>query len=774
MSLVSAFETRVNVNVVGGLVKLGLFEKEGLSLALGTTSWNVVIISPHSAAQESQSGSSLKKRLAINRDITAIETAHFEGGDGVDVVLIGTTTNLLAYNVETNCDLFYKDVPDGVNAILFCPELAAFSNGRKQPIVVVGGNCSIQAFDCLGEEVFWTVTSDNVSAMVLVDIDQDGERELLVGSDDATIKAFRGEQVIYSISESDRVTHLHALGDGDCFAYGLSNGTIGVYAGNTKLWRAQHKERVTAMAAYDVSDDPTQPLLALVVGYSSGLVEARKKETGKVLWSSFVVDSASSSDGDAVAGIACGNLRGHCGAKGRPQLITVSTKGVLSAFIPKARTPPNERRQTERADGHQLSVGKVDQFRASFRKSMSALSLKAGDGADGGHGLGARASVEEMDELETAQRERDELRQEMEYLEANWKTLRGGALDDPGLIPPDTEIACTLTPSIERKRLLLIMNTNNSTVIKAAVIYGDRVFENGCFMLVPAAQRASITLPLRFEKDLQCTLSIKAMVGHLASAQNHVFELSHRIPKFASYLYVATASIPSELRPESHVAFVLPERVNRLILWLNQAFLLEYEANAKRTVDISFVSLRSGEYLTLQCDGQNNVKIYTEDLALCGDIVQDICQYLSIHELQSTCHFNKDFEALRRNLERVEQHNAIRNRLSIDIAANTATIRNLMVKAQDSRVQRDHSEFKRHFAELFEVNQEMVGEFRKRQKNHLLLIDALKATNQSIQKMARLRVGKYQKMTVSLSRQAIKKKNADALINALHAVMGGH
>ena len=198
MSLVSAFETRVNVNIVEGLVKLGYYENEGLSLALGTQSWNVVIISPHSAIQESQSSSSLKKRLAINRDITAIETAKFD--DDVDIVLIGTTTNLLAYNVESNSDIFYKDVPDGVNTLLFVNELPHLSNDKKQPIVVVGGNCSIQAFDQMGEEVFWTVTSDNVTCMVLCDIDNDGVKELLIGSEDCKIRAFKGESVIYSIS----------------------------------------------------------------------------------------------------------------------------------------------------------------------------------------------------------------------------------------------------------------------------------------------------------------------------------------------------------------------------------------------------------------------------------------------------------------------------------------------------------------------------------------------------------------------------------------------
>merc|ERR1712176_270400 len=110
------------------------------------------------------------------------------------------------------------------------------------------------------------------------------------------------------------------------------------------------------------------------------------------------------------------------------------------------------------------------------------------------------ASMNEMDELETLIKERNEMKQELEYLQSNYRTLKADNMNDPSLIPPNTEISCTLTPSIEKKSLLLIMNTSNTTVIKSAVIYRDKVFENGSFMLVSSQPRVSITLPLKFEK----------------------------------------------------------------------------------------------------------------------------------------------------------------------------------------------------------------------------------------------------------------------------------
>ena len=41
-----------------------------------------------------------------------------------------------------------------------------------------GGNCSIQGYDARGEDVFWTVTGDNVLSLMIFDFDSDGENEV--------------------------------------------------------------------------------------------------------------------------------------------------------------------------------------------------------------------------------------------------------------------------------------------------------------------------------------------------------------------------------------------------------------------------------------------------------------------------------------------------------------------------------------------------------------------------------------------------------------------
>ena len=41
--------------------------------------------------------------------------------------------------MQKNSDLFYKEVPDGVNDAIF-----GYMDNTQKPIVLVGGNCSIQ------------------------------------------------------------------------------------------------------------------------------------------------------------------------------------------------------------------------------------------------------------------------------------------------------------------------------------------------------------------------------------------------------------------------------------------------------------------------------------------------------------------------------------------------------------------------------------------------------------------------------------------------------
>lgn len=148
-----------------------------------------------------------------------------------------------------NADVFDKEVNDGLSSLSLCsaeslPDVA-------QPVVIVGGNCSITGFDVDGEERFWTVSGDNVQALEFMDFNQDGVDELLAGSDDFAIRVFKGEEIIQDITEKAKVTAISKISK-TTFGYSLSNGAYGVYNLKKKLWKSRSKDPVTAICGANI------------------------------------------------------------------------------------------------------------------------------------------------------------------------------------------------------------------------------------------------------------------------------------------------------------------------------------------------------------------------------------------------------------------------------------------------------------------------------------------------------------------------------------------
>lgn len=260
--LIPAFKLQLNNPILKRLADIGKYDGEHPSLTCATAAGKIFFHTPHEKDAQNE-----VKFLNINRKISALKCGILATKHQRSLLFVGAQTTLLAYDVQENCDLFFKDAPDGANAIV-----VGRLGDLEEPLALVGGNCSIQGYNHEGNEEFWTVTGDNVSTMAFCDVDEDGVLELLVGSDDYEIRVFRNEEVVSETTETEVIVALAPMRQ-TTFAYALANGTIGVYdKPGQRKWRVKAKHEVRDIIGFDLDGDG---LPEVISGWSNGKLEAR-------------------------------------------------------------------------------------------------------------------------------------------------------------------------------------------------------------------------------------------------------------------------------------------------------------------------------------------------------------------------------------------------------------------------------------------------------------------------------------------------------------------
>merc|ERR1712227_85914 len=148
-------------------------------------------------------------------------------------------------------------------------------------------------------------------------------------------------------------------------------------------------------------------------------------------------------------------------------------------------------------------------------------------------------------------------------------------------------------------------------------------------------------------------------------------------------------------------------------------------------------------------------------------MIQDLCAHLQVSELESIANFPDEMEKFKSVLMKVDEYNAVRLKLTAEMADSSNLVKLLIVKAEDYRMLSDMGNLKKVFSSLQQTNSDLIAEYNKRANNHAQLLGQLKEVNMMIQKAAKLRVGNAKTRVVAACRQAIKKNNIHELFQII-------
>ncbi|XP_040266216.1 Bardet-Biedl syndrome 2 protein [Bufo bufo] len=714
--LVPIFTLKLNHKINPRMVTVGKYDGTHPCLTAATQAGKVFIHNPHTRSQRFSSNRLVQSLqdsdislLNINQSVSCLEAGVLDPQLGCDSLIVGTQTNLLAYDVHNNSDLFFKEVADGANAVVL-GSLGDISS----PLAIIGGNCALQGFDCGGNDMFWTVTGDNVRSLALCDFDGDGKKELLVGSEDFDIRVFKEDEIVAEMTETETITAICPMYSSR-FGYALSNGTVGVYERMSRYWRIKSKNLAMSIHAFDLNSDG---VCELITGWSNGKVDARSDRTGEVIFK----DNFSSS----IAGVVEGDYR----MDGKTQLICCSIDGEVRGYLPSSQETAGSLMDT---------------------------------------------SVEQELVRELSQKKQNLLLELKNYQENSKQAELRLQVSEPdgqmGVIPANTQLQTALSVNLgtetQSAHVELSISTSNDTVIRAVLIFAEGIFEGESHVVHPSAQHLTgrIRVPICPPKDVPVDLHIKAFVGYKSSIQFHVFELTRQLPRFSMYVLSNPATAPE---PSSHVTFTINERVQRVVLWLNQNFLLPEDTEVQSApFQICFTSLRDSGTLLLNMKPSGEITLRTDDIDLAGDIIQSMATFLAIEDLPVEANFPKYYDQLRNVLVQVDDSHSVHQKLTADMADQSNLIRSMLVQAEDSRLMRDVKNMKKRYTELYDLNKDLINRYKIRCNNHTELLNKLKCVNQAIQRAGRLRVGKPKAQVITACRDAIRSNN----INALFRIM---
>ena len=108
------------------------------------------------------------------------------------------------------------------------------------------------------------------------------------------------------------------------------------------------------------------------------------------------------------------------------------------------------------------------------------------------------------------------------------------------------------------------------------------------------------------------------------------------------------------------------------------------------------------------------VRLYHDDAGVLGQVVQSLCSWLAVTNLPSRAHLPREMAMFSNLVSSLEQFNSIRLKLTAEMADETRIIKELAIRAEDSRLLSDISAMTASYKALRDLNGGLVMEYKKR------------------------------------------------------------
>ncbi|KAH7724118.1 bardet-Biedl syndrome 2 protein [Aphelenchoides avenae] len=644
--LKAAFSFGFNHRIVPNGASAGVFDESYREQVVVATTTNKIVLQNAESVFHMNEQVNCIKVCRLKEDQNGAINDGFQQGH-FDIVLIGTETRLVAYDVFNNKTLFHRDTPDAVR----CIEVGLLDE-YQTPVIVFGCGTTLWGIDDQGRDLFWTALGDEVNALAICDVNSDGINELVIGTNGVEIKVFKNASLLSEYTEGDPTITLCTIKQG-WFAFGLASGVVGVYGNRERLWRVKTKLRIVSLLVFP---DPE----SVTCVWNNGKVDIRKAENGEILAKDQV-------DGELMGAFVA-------------DLNNSGTKQLTLAF----------------------ASGKV-----------RGLEFRADD-----------APVNDGQKLlrEFGQRKHHLLEELKNYESTDHTDVEKSA------IPANTHLECGLELTADRG-LCLQLSVSNNVPIRSVLIFAEGIFDSECY----------------------------------AVKQMHVFEVNKTLPRFATFLQVA--SVPAE--PQGFVEFEFGLKPEHLGSWFLENFIISEESleqcYSAEGLAIAFICVRNNEYAVIDINAGGKGVIRHNDIEACGGLLQSMAAHVQIAEMRSRAYFPACFDMVQGVIDSLDEKYEVDEKLQADFAERLNMVRECVVRAEDAIATRHTSDARKLYVRVAMLNRELVAQRAVRQGGHESLMESLKVLNVAIEQSAKLRVGQPAADLIRECRKAIANENLSAL-----------